>query len=209
MSFGRAIIGGHEYDVVISGKRYNPIIQSGIRFVDYIESSGTQYIDTGFKPNANTRVIVDLEVTKTPTTPVGVYGARTAYNVKNYSLTITANATFRSDYNTFINQNFSASALGRHTVDKNKNKTTVEGESKSYNAASFQCDYNLVIFAWNESNKKTNFSSIKLYSFKLYDNGTLIMDLVPCKDSNGVYGLYDKISGTVYYNSGSGEFTGG
>ena len=35
-------------------------IPSGYKRLEYIKSSGTQYIDTGFKPNQNTRVVMDV-----------------------------------------------------------------------------------------------------------------------------------------------------
>ena len=35
-------------------------LPSGYKRLEYIQSTGTQYIDTGFKPNNNTRVVMDL-----------------------------------------------------------------------------------------------------------------------------------------------------
>ena len=51
---------------------------------------------------------------------------------------------------------------------------------------------------------------MRLYSLKLRKGGTLVRDLVPCKrDSDGVYGLYDRIEGEFHGNaSGKGAFGG-
>ena len=38
-----------------------------------------------------------------------------------------------------------------------------------------------------------------MYSFKVYDNGTLVRDLVPCKrDSDSTVGAYDIVNDVFY-----------
>ena len=50
---------------------------------------------------------------------------------------------------------------------------------------------------------------IRIYSFKIYDNGTLIRDMIPVKDLSGVACMYDKVSGQFFYNAGTGNFIAG
>lgn len=48
---------------------------------------------------------------------------------------------------------------------------------------------------------------IKLYSCKLYSNGNLIFNGIPCyKKADGYTGLYDLVSDTFFHNDGTGEF---
>ena len=54
-----------------------------------------------------------------------------------------------------------------------------------------------------------NYASMKLYSCKIYNNGTLVRDFVPAKNSSGTIGLYDTVNGACYTNAGSGTFTAG
>lgn len=51
----------------------------------------------------------------------------------------------------------------------------------------------------------------KLYSFKIYNSGTLIKDYVPFIDSSGKVGLFDLVGNSPIYNSntGSGTLTAG
>ena len=49
----------------------------------------------------------------------------------------------------------------------------------------------------------------KLYHCKIWNNGALERDFIPCKDPNGVVCLYDKVEGKYYYNQGTGDFTAG
>ena len=54
-----------------------------------------------------------------------------------------------------------------------------------------------------------NYASMKLYSCKIYNNGTLVRNLVPAKNSGGTIGLYDLVNSAFYTNAGSGTFTAG
>ena len=50
---------------------------------------------------------------------------------------------------------------------------------------------------------------MRVYWFKIYDNGTLARDFVPCKNASGAVGLYDTVDGQFYANAGTGTFTAG
>lgn len=185
-------------------------LPSGYIELEYIESTGTQYIDTEFKPNQNTRIISEIELVETPDVVVGIFGARKAWNEKNYSLSCTTTPSYRSDYNTLISQNFSGNILQEKiTVDKNKNVTTIGTQTLSYSSSSFQCEQNLMIFCWNQNGTPVSFSKIKLYSFKLYDNDELILDLIPCKTNTGAIGLYNIINNLFYANPASESLIAG
>ena len=58
---------------------YRQAVQVGepepeVNFVEYVQSTGTQYIDTGFVPDNNTRIVIDIQATKAGT--YGVFGGR-------------------------------------------------------------------------------------------------------------------------------------
>jgi hypothetical protein len=49
-----------------------------------------------------------------------------------------------------------------------------------------------------------------IYYFKIYDNGTLVRDMVPARrNSDGVLGMYDTVTNTFFTNAGTGEFIAG
>ena len=51
---------------------------------------------------------------------------------------------------------------------------------------------------------------MKLYSFKIYNNGTLVRDFVPCYSVyDGENGLLDIVNSVFYENAGTGEFLRG
>ena len=57
------------------------------------------------------------------------------------------------------------------------------------------------------NNTPSRFAEADLYYFKLFVNGVLVRDLIPCEDSNGVVGMYD-ILNHVFYTTPDGAFVG-
>lgn len=50
---------------------------------------------------------------------------------------------------------------------------------------------------------------MKLYYCKIWDNGSLVRNFVPCKNTSGILGLYDIVNNVFYTNAGTGTFTAG
>ena len=182
-------------------------LPEGYTELEYIESSGTQYIDTGFKPNQDTRVVCDTEFAAS-TTAYWLFGSRVSTNDRNYSF-LTYQGGYRSDYNDTAG-NVIGGVSGRFIVDKNKNITYIDEVVKdelSYGA--FQSTYNLYIFRGNNGGTPSASNTAKIYSCQIYDNGTIIRDYVPVKNSSDLVGLYDVVNDEFYQNAGTGTFTAG
>ena len=64
--------------------------------VEYLESTGTQYVDTGFKPNNNTRLRMDVDINSTASH--AVFSARNANYTGMYGFTVLGTSSVRSDY---------------------------------------------------------------------------------------------------------------
>lgn len=188
---------------------YNPSgLPSGYKLLNYIQSSGTQYVDTEFKPNQDTRVVIDMESVASHS-DVPLFGARVAYKNTAFSLWL-RDTKIQTDYNTLATTITVESTLKRFIIDKNKNVTTADGVTVTQTATTFQSAYSAYLFGLNQAGtlNSTGTVSIKLYSCQIYDNGTLVRDYVPCTDPSGAYGLYDKVNAKFYGNAGSGSFTG-
>lgn len=177
-----------------------------INYVEYIQSSGTQYIDTGFIPNQDTRVVMDFQWLGSGTQ--AMFGARTSAASNTYGFLYNS-GSFRSDYYTSYAQTWPGSSTARWQVDKNGRTTTFNGTSQSYSAATFVSPNSLYLFAVNELGNIQFPSTMRLYSCKVYDNGTLVRDYNPCLDASGVACLYDKVNKEYVYNAGTGAFTAG
>lgn len=176
-----------------------------INFIDYIESSGTQYIDTGFKPNNNTRVIIDVQGRKSGT--YAVFGARQDNTVYSFTVWMMSSTQFRSDFHSDQNNVSVSSTLKRVVIDKNKNVCSFGNSSTTNTNATFQSPVNMLLFALNHDGEPDGRNlSGRLYSCQIYDNDALVRDYAPALDSDGVACLYDKVSEEYVYNAGTGTF---
>ena len=183
-------------------------LPAGYTQVEYIQSTGTQYIDTGFKSNQDTRLVLDVN-SPLVSGPVWLFGARTSASSKTYNF-LCYGSKYRSDYNDNSSTSLTINPSGRFTIDKDKNITKINGSTAStITYGAFQCEYNLFLFSNNNAGAANSGASISIYSCKIYDNGTLIRDFVPARNSSGTLGLYDTVGGTFYTNAGSGTFTVG
>lgn len=186
-------------------------LPSGYRRLDYIESTGTQYIDTGFIPNQDTRINLTTSPTSVAEANDGVgfipYGAGAAYNNSAFECYTSASQyefNFGS-YNTFIG----SPAVGQKLqISHNKNQITLTaGNTQStatLTANTFTAPRNMILFGINRATPLKGL--LKLYSCQIYDNGTLIRDYVPCKNSSDESGLYDLVNQQFYSNAGTGTF---
>lgn len=186
-------------------------LPSGYTEVEYIQSSGTQYIDTGFKPNSNTRLTGDFEILANGSTYRAIFAAREGSLARCFSLFVSPQNTFYSNIGGKANiYTFSMSALGRHSLDVNKNVVTIDGTSYTHTAESFQhTTTTIYLCADNEDGVSTLPCDMRWYSCQIYDNGTLVRDFVPCTNASGTVGLYDLVNEEFYGNAGSGVFAAG
>ena len=146
-----------------------------------------------------------------------IFGGRTGYQNAEFTSAIRKTDVNYPWYIAYGNKSSwytpSISLGSRWTIDKNKGKITYKpyqssGYSLTQTTEAFQSNSTLTIFALNNSNTISSYSKMKLYSFKLYDNDTLIRDYIPVLYHEKAC-LYDKISGEYYYNQGSGNFIAG
>lgn len=186
----------------------NSSIPSELVELEYIESTGTQYIDTGFKPNQDTRISITVDFPRSGTT--WLYGGRTSAGSNSFGFLCLNGQIYRFDYASSMNE-LTIKPTGKFTIDSNKNKCYINGElAFTATYTTFASPVNMYIFNVNNNGSSKEGSSAKLYSCKIYDNGTLIRDFVPVKRiSDGKCGLWDKVTKAFYPNAGAGTFTAG
>lgn len=182
-------------------------LPTGYTKLAYIQSSGTQYVDTGFQPNQDTRVFCDA-VFVASSTAYWLFGARNGNQDRTFGF-LTYDNQYRSDYNTSTDEYLTEVQSGRFTVDKDGNVTKINGETaKTATAGTFQCTHNLYLLANNNNGTVGGQCSATLYACQIYDNETLVRDFIPCINGSGEVGLYDLVGKQFYGNAGTGVFTG-
>lgn len=188
---------------------------SEITELEYIQSSGTQYVDTEFKPTGSTKVVCDFQMLNQGSSQQGVFGSRPGTSGRFTVFTGNGTADLQVDYNTeqtlaSVGSSITGLNVNSRTNLEVSNSLVINGTTvKTVSVASFASTYNLFLFANNNVGTAQLPCSMKLYYCKVYDNGTLIRDYIAAKLSDGTVGLYNKLNGLFYINAGTGTFTAG
>ena len=199
-------------------------LPSGYKQLKYIESTGTQYINTGITGNQNTRAIIDFDFTlNNSTTTFTLFGSRESASSNanigiiwgvyqgNYGLNIDFGnySTMRAFYQTSSeNTKYKAdiSKNGRYLYDANNN---LLASNTTSNTSTFTTLDNILLFKeYGEPSGARGYTG-KIYSCKIYNNDTLVRNFIPCKNSSNVVGMYDIVNNVFYGNEGTGTFTAG
>ena len=181
-------------------------LPDGYTEVQYIQSSGTQYVDTGFQPNNNTKIEVDVKLTNTK---CHVFGARTSWKNNAFALFWSSGA---SECVQLANQNFNGGTYdekARHEISMTSTELRIDEKlNATYSVGAFQCNQTAWLMSCYSSSA-SEYAHGNLYFAKIYDNGELIRDCIPCIDPSGTVGIYDAVDGTFYGNAGTGVFLAG
>lgn len=195
---------------LMSQNKSSGILPRGYRQVEYIESTGTQWLDTEFIPNGDTRVEADFQLTKVKAS--FIFGSRVGSTTRTYTFNVSSSGDFVSGYNDRANAVIAKADTERHIVDKRHRTTWFDGVyCGQYEKATFECPNSLEIFAcYNNGTKGYLPAEMKLYSCKIYTgviDGILERDFIPCyRKADRVAGLYDIVNDKFYTNQGTGEF---
>ena len=180
---------------------------------EYIESTGTQYLNIPYKPSSDTKIVADVQITSLASNTINIFDAKTSWSSNAFTVGSFAGSPPRVafGYNTTSVPSSINNAIeyttNRMLVIVDKNYFSV-GSLYKYTFAYgtfFRCANNLIICANSDLGGLT---SMRIYSFKIYENDMLIMDLIPARRDRSV-GLYDIVSDQLFTNSGSGNFVAG
>lgn len=190
-------------------------LPSGYTQLEYIQSSGAQYINTGFKPTGATKVDITFQMLSQGSAQQSIFGARPGTSGRFTVFTGYSTGDLQVDYNTAqslasLNTKISGLNVNSKTTLSASNVLVVNGASiKTVSAVTFTSAYALFLFANNNAGAVQLPGAMRLYECQVYDNGTLARSFVPCKAPSGAIGLYDTVGAAFYANAGSGAFTAG
>ena len=186
-------------------------LPSGFTKLAYIESTGTQWVDTEFVPNGRTRMVLDFAATEIPASSSNsVAGSRKSTTEQSYTFS-TVNGKWRMGYNNASPTTTVVADTNRHIADLNQNVLSLDGNIIHTLAfAEFEGNCSICIGIINSTAANAGYYKgyAKFYSCQIYDDGTLIRNYQPCVDPSGNIGLYDKVNKKFYGNAGTGAFIG-
>ena len=180
--------------------------------IEYIKSSGTQYINTGILPDGTTKV--ELKGVFKYSSGTTRFGSRANTASLQYNVITSSQDTIRIDWGTG-SSGITQWTVGQYVVntiiiDASTRKATVEygGNIVTHTyTSSFlsQSSYPLTLFAFNSAGNILLASDMTVSSFKCWKSDALVMDMIPVRTGQVGY-MYDKISGTLFGNAGTGDF---
>ena len=168
--------------------------------LNYIASTGTQYIDTGLT-FSNSYFGYDIKFRLTEITQGG---SILGINKSVSSLTINSSKFMLNG------TNLTNADTGVHILEYDRATGIANLDGQEYSIATSLVDVGDNVNIFRRSGSATSNTKLELYYFKLYDiNRVLHRDFIPVKDKEGVVCLFDKVNSEYYYNQGTGTFVAG
>ena len=224
---------------VLMGFFLSPLIASAVDMpdgytqLDWIESyNKSQWIDTGYVPNANTVVSAKLR----PTDSGGwtaLFGVFSENDNTSYGIGFRQSGAVSGTLNAFFCSNHSGNDIvyspgtdyevelksGSYTLSSADGTNTKTFTTTPANFSHFSAEKGTTMLVFCEHNYYNNapevrrHSNMRLYSMSILetDGGaqTPVRNFIPCRDGNGACGLWDSVEGKFYANKGSnGDFRG-
>lgn len=187
-------------------------LPEGYTQLEYIQSSGAQYVDTGVRQNQNSRVVVDFQLVSAPAGSYAwIFEGRDTGPKNRHSVYATkSNGNWYGGYGSASkNTNIPYDLAARITADFNKNVLKIGNTAITFAQEVFQSSTSTVLFGCSTGGTIAHYAQAKLFGCRFFDGDTLLRDFIPCKNAGGAVGLYDLIGQKFYGNAGSGSFAAG
>lgn len=169
-------------------------LPSGYKRLEYIQSSGTQYIDSGLIMNKSD----SYEYMLTGYFSNNAYGGANGYMQFLSGIAISAKSTIKVVYD---GKTYDERVYVNGTLNSSNNWSNYNG-----------VNVKIGIFKMGDINNGWFYGEAqigKLYSLRIKNVDTTVRDFIPCINPSGVVGLYDLVEKQFYGNAGTGTFTAG
>lgn len=180
--------------------------------VDYIESTGTQYIDTGIVPKSTTKVDCEMAVTDiTSGKQINGWGSTGSVEAIFWGLRSTGYLTscFSGSY---VAVDCLAGDVEKHSYSMSNGSQTIDGVQYATDTMEDTAEDGQTIYLFaqhTEFSPYISYAKERIFSCQIYDNDTLVRNFQPIQIETGEYALVDKVNNKVYHNAGTGEFIAG
>ena len=196
------------------------VVPDGYTQLEYIQNTGTQYIDTGILLNPLNGFEIDCKFsTLTSGVRQLMFGNHRTANEESLNVELNSDNTLRYYASGDVGTSTKASTGKIYNVHvEYNNSTKLLRFSSELGSASATKSYTkaftlkMRLFLDNRDNPTETFGSekIRMYRYSVSVGGTYIQNLIPCKrNSDNTIGMYDLVSNTFFGNSGTGTFVAG
>ena len=212
---------GGTYNVL---KTEEPTWRDYYKEVEYIESTGAQYINTGVHVTPDYTIEVTFVMTQRKTTWDTLFGTRNSQQSRftaRWANSATGNlGVHRSKAKTTNYENFDDTNAKKtnvtdtwHTIKLAKREYTFDGVlRKTFSATTSTATfpYPIYLFALCNAGSPADYGYFRIKKARIWDsNDELIRDYIPCVNLDGVAGMYDAVNDTFTKSGSSTKFTAG
>ena len=165
-------------------------LPSTYRKLEYIQSSGKQYIDTGVIVKDITEIKVDFQA-------VTILSGENQY------------ASSWVDYSNHIQIGISGNTFIDSGGVTYSQTSSVTARTQAVGVPVGTVNLHLYLFAQSESTGALHYSSGRIFSCQITTADGLVRNFIPCKNPDGVIGMYDIVNDKFYQSSSSDTFIAG
>ena len=165
-------------------------LPSTYRKLEYIQSSGKQYIDTGVIVKDITEIKVDFQA-------VTILSGENQY------------ASSWVDYSNHIQIGINGNTFIDSGGVTYSQTSSVTARTQAVGVPLGAVNLHLYLFAQSEGTGALHYSSGRIFSCQITTANGLVRNFVPCKNPDGVIGMYDIVNDKFYQSSSSDTFIAG
>lgn len=192
----------------ISGGGGSHNLPTGYTEYDYIESTGTQYIDTGYVPNADTEIIYTFQRTSVQSYNACEFGVLPAPKIVLAGNYVSLGGKTDRTSNKYNPDN----AYGYFTIRVNRvglydilGGKAIDISDTTANTGTLS----LYLMARNNNGTAERKAKEKMRYFSVSENSVKKIELIPAmRNSDNALGVYDTVRGVFLTNAGTGVFLG-
>lgn len=205
-------------------KTATPSWRDKYKEVEYIESTGAQYINTGVYVTPDYTIEVDFLLAQRKATWDTLFGTRNGQqarftarwaNSTSGKLGVHRSKGSGVNYESFDDSNASKNVVtdAWHTIKLAKREYTFDGVlRKTFSATTSTATfpYPIYLFALCNAGSPADYGYFRIRKARIWDsNDELIRDYIPCVNLDGVAGMYDVVNDTFSPSGSSTKFSAG
>lgn len=177
--------------------------------LEYLESTGTQYILTNVYPNNTYTFDTKLKVTINEN--VVLWGVRSngAYNTDNSQCYLNYNIIGANKQRIILYSTNTNLSTNYYTGEQAVVGNTYDLRNMLVVDTMIQMTYPVMLFGLNNiGTLNASLGKCIIYRWAAYSNGIAVCDLIPAlRIADSKPGMYDLVSGQFFVNQGTGEFS--
>lgn len=181
--------------------------------LEYVESTGSQWLDTGVVPNHKTRLTAAFQFTEMPSQAIAASWASSAsqeafkFGIRDGKFMVNVSITNIYVFVGTPNKDI-------HTVDLRSGEQRFDGVVRASNPIGDTATSKQTIYLFAEhgewSTTPVNHAKVRFYACRIWDGEDLVRDYIPWRDEqSGKAGLFNQVNSEFFASKSSDTFVAG